>query len=661
MATGRLEDSHQLVTISFSARSQGELNRYKFLSGPSVWQVRGSMQPLYPATNDQQFDSRFYNQQRRIYNEVRAKQVAVVQRGSVHGIDQLCHQMRYQLERYFKRMPQPLAGYCQQLIIGDSSGSNSELDAAVRRLGIIHLFCISGMHIILITNLVQVVGAYLGIEKELLDRMLIVFLPMYLIIGGGSTSLVRAVIMAEVALCQKILKMDGLDGWAISLIVGLLWNPYLLFNLGGQLSYLLSLSLPLLEKGISPLKQCWWLSLLSLPAILYHVFEFHLLSLVASYVMIPLFGTLIFPLVVISAVSFLLTPVIANIGNSLLLVFQRLLTFFSDLPGEIHYGKPSLWWAVILFIVTLCLIENSSKRWYVILGSLYFACFMLIHFPLHGEVTFVDIGQGDNIIVETPFKRRVYMIDTGGKVTFQQPKWAKMYTKNDVSHRVTVNYLKSQGISKVDTIYLSHHDADHIGYLPTVIKEMDVKQVAVPAGMESQSALINKLRESDFDGQLIPVTDKSKQINPELKAVHPFAPGKAENGDSMALYGRFGGHNFMFTGDLDRKGELEVLQHYPGIKADVLKLGHHGSRTASDPQFLKGLGVRIGIISAGRFNRYKHPNDEVVAELKQDHILPLSTQQYGMIKYQYYGDHGRWITKLKGDELRWTLPNSLNN
>lgn len=116
-------------------------------------------------------------------------------------------------------------------------------------------------------------------EREKIDWVLVIGLPFYLIIGGGSTSLIQAVIMAEVTLGQRLFKMDALDGWAISLIAGLLWNPYLLFN-GGQLSYL-SLILQVLT-GEEGAERCWLLGLLSLP-ILSRTFEFHLLlDLVAN-------------------------------------------------------------------------------------------------------------------------------------------------------------------------------------------------------------------------------------------------------------------------------------------------------------------------------------------------------------------------------------------
>nr|WP_303094129.1 hypothetical protein [Limosilactobacillus mucosae] len=93
----------------------------------------------------------------------------------------------------------------------------------------------------------------------------------------------------------------------------------------------------------------------------------------------------------------------------------------------------------------------------------------------------------------------------------------------------------------------------------------------------------------------------------------------------------------------------------------MLKLSHHGSRTGSDPKFLSRLQPRYGIISAGRFNRYGHPNSVTIKNLRRLGITPVSTQQYGMISYCYYQNQGYWKTRLKGDELKWMLPPYANS
>ncbi|MGM9907712.1 DNA internalization-related competence protein ComEC/Rec2 [Limosilactobacillus sp.] len=657
-AIGTNRQSGTRESLAFNVRDPRLLAQFRQLDRPTDWQLTGTIQPVMPATNENEFDLRHYYQQRRVYNQVRLDCPPTVSNIAHWDLRDRCHRWRWQLGNYFNQMPEPLAGYCRQLIIGQGSPSNDQLMADVKRLGIIHLFCISGMHVVLLIALMRWLGIYLWLDRELIDGILILALPLYLIIAGGAPSLVRAVIMAEAGLLRSILKLDRLDSWAVSLLVGMAWEPAVLLSLGGQLSYLLSFLLQVMDRQLSALRQSLFLSIASLPAILSYVFEFHWLSLVISYPMIPLFSFVLFPLVLVSAATYWLTPLVGELVNCLLLFFQRLMGLAAQLPGEVVFGKPAFWMALILFLLTLWCISNyrNSRRW-LILVLAYFSCFLAIHLPINGEVVFVDIGQGDCIIIREPLNRHVMMIDTGGKLNFgrHQPSQTR-----DTATRTSINYLKSRGIDHLDTIYLSHRDTDHIGYLPTVLRNIRVKRIAVPAGMEKQAVLTRKVGTAN-QPQIIPVTDQHPNIDPNLRILHPFAPGEAKNEDSMVLTGRFGGKQFLFTGDLDRAGERAVIERYPGLHADVLKLGHHGSKTASDERFLDQLQPQWGIISAGRFNRYHHPDDGVVASLHQRRIRVLSTQQYGMIRYVYTQQGGLWRTTLKGEEVKWTLPNCLNN
>ncbi|WP_325064742.1 DNA internalization-related competence protein ComEC/Rec2 [Limosilactobacillus rudii] len=632
------------------------------LSMPMLWTIEGQIQPILPRTNDNQFDNQRYNYHQHICNQMRIKKVdqMVVQRG--RGIV-ICHIIRKRLSLYFARLPRPLSTYCQQLIIGSSDDNTTELMVSVKKLGLLHLFCISGMHIVLLTVMVRYLLVYLWWYRENIDIFLIILLPFYLIIGGGSVSLLRATIMAEIGLLHKYFHLDSLDGWAISLLIGLMIDPLALLTLGGQLSYLLSFMLQVFPVTLSNLKQSFFLNLVSLPSMLSYVYEVHILSFIVSYLVIPFFSVIIFPSVLIGAISFRLVPTVTYIINAGLKYFQLLLDWLSLLPGTIHFGKPPLILAVVLFIGTLVMVYRQlDLRGWLLLALIYVLTFLTIHFPINGEVTFIDIGQGDSILIREPFNKKVIMIDTGGKLVFNQFRCEQKRQQDD-AQRVTINYLKSKGINQIDVIFLSHHDADHIGYLPTILSNIRVKQIVVPAGMENQPAFLKK-----FHGVaksqvplIIPVTDNDDLNRFPLQVLHPFTAGQGKNEDSLVLAGTFGGKRFVFTGDLDQQNEKKVIQKYPQLKADILKIGHHGSKTASNPEFLQALAPQYAIISAGRFNRYHHPDEVTINTLRQLSINYLSTQQFGMIKYVYYGEHGKIKTTLKGDETRWTLPNYLIN
>ena len=646
------------VNLVYYGKNDRETERFAQIRSLSKWTVNGQIQPIEPATNFNQFESQRYYWQFHIYNQVKCKQVQVllVNRANLF---QKCHLIRANLYNYFNQLPHPLNGYCQQLILGMKNSQNDELMQNVKKLGLLHLFCISGMHVVLLTNCLRKLLVYCRFNREDIEWLLICALPFYLIIGGGSISLIRATIMAEMGLVQKLTHLSPLDGWALSLIGGLIYDPWLLFTLGGQLSYLLSFSLHVIPPEITGYRQSFLLNLIGLPSIISFVYELHVLTFVCSFIIIPIFSWFIFPAVIISAFLFKLFPGGVFLINHCLNIFERVLGTLSQFPGMISFGKPINVMTWILFCLTLLIIDHYRIKMLLILGGAYLITFTLIHIPLYGEVTFVDIGQGDSAIIRYPFSNRVELIDTGGKLIFGKQK---SRTKNNYAVRTSINYLKSCGVKRIETIYLSHHDTDHIGYLTAYLQNFQIEKIAVPSGMEKQQALL-KLIPADCQRlpQIIPVKAGCHFANSKLFVLHPFDKGKGNNEDSMVLAGTFGKMKFLFTGDLDRSGEEKLIQYYPNLQYDVLKLGHHGSRTSSKPSFIKKVDPTVGIISAGRRNRYGHPNKETIETLKSNNVKVISTQTRGMIRYRYIGTNSSWQTKLRGDEFQWMLPRSNNN
>lgn len=645
------------VNIIYFIKSEQELRQVKAINQATICQITGDKQPLEPATNFNQFDSAAYYRQLHIYNQVKCRTIQF-HTYSQPNLIQRCHVLRAKLYRYFEDLPHPLSGYCQQLILGMKNPQNDDLMRDVKRLGLLHLFCISGMHVVLLVTSLRKVLIRCHCNYEDIDWLLIVVLPFYLIIAGGSVSLVRAVIMAEMSLINRVTRLSSLDGWAISLLGGLVMDPWLLMTLGGQLSYLLSFSLHVLPATFTSFQRSLLLNLISLPSILAFTYEFHILTFICSFVVIPIFSVVIFPAVILSSIGYFFLPGLAFLTNGLLRIFDNVLGILSDLPGIISFGKPALLISWLMFIITLVLIDRLQVRRVVLLAMTYLLAFLLIHFPLYGEINFVDIGQGDSTIIRYPFSNHVEMIDTGGKLNFGK---RKQQSKIDNATRTSVNYLKSCGIKKIQTIYLSHHDVDHIGYLPTILRNFNVEQIVVPKGMENQRALLRLIpADSLTTPEIIPVT-AGKQINhSQLAILHPFEKGEGKNEDSVVLWGQFGQLSFMFMGDLDRNGERKICRRQPSLRSDILKLGHHGSRTASDPQFIAQLQPKFGIISAGRQNRYGHPNQETLDTLGKYNVRPVSTQRYGMIRYRWWGNNYNWQTKLKGDEYQWMLTPSKN-
>lgn len=657
-------EHHQQLQVYGRIKSVEQQQQLLHLDQMTTWQVKGTLAPLAIATNVNQFNAQQYARTRRVYNQLTVDQIINIHAQPSHGMTffrDWCHQCRYALIRYFDTMPKMLKVYCNSLLIGNVLSEFSDVMTGVTQLGLIHLFSISGMHVFLFVGLIRLVMVYAWIDREVINWVLVGVLPAYFIIGGGATGLVRATIMAEITLIcgSRFFHLSKIDIWSLSLIGGLVYQPLLLMTLGGQLSYLLALMLHFLPSE-KPLLGAIMMNLAGVPSILNTIYDWHVLSLFASYLMIPFFGTVIFPLVIGTALLDWLFPAVGQLADHFLTYFQALVDAVGKLPGMIHFGKPPAVVLLSLLVVTMLVyVAPDCWRWWRLLGVLYLLTFIGIHTPITGEVVFFDIGQGDSFLIREPFNRRVTMIDTGGRLSFAKPSWARTTPVTSRAKRVSVNYLKSRGISRIDNLCLSHQDADHIGDTAEILKNMRVTQISFPRGMERQRNFQQKVLPlaNQQGSRLLPVIAGTKIPNLPLKVIYPFTPGKGANEDSMVLMGRFGGLQFLFMGDLDRDGERAIIQRYPQLRTDVLKLGHHGSKTASDPAFVKQVAPQMAIISAGRLNRYGHPNNETMRLLKRQHIRAVSTQQYGMINYRYgFFCQPTWHTRLKGDELKWMLP-----
>ncbi len=224
------------------------------------------------------------------------------------------------------------------------------------------------------------------------------------------------------------------------------------------------------------------------------------------------------------------------------------------------------------------------------------------------------------------------MIDTGGKLNFTGKKITPQVNK------ITLPFLKAQGISQIDGLFVSHQDADHIGDLGPLLEQVKVKKLYMAQGLIAnpsfQKRIDGKIRHTKLVELLAGMQVKEPKIN--FSVVYPFKAGEGKNEDSLSLAFELANKRWMFTGDLGQDGEKEIMNKI-GIQVDYFKLGHHGSKTSSNPEFLKSLQPKEVFISAGRKNRFGHPHPETLATLKKQQIPWVSTQDCGMISWTYGG------------------------
>lgn len=626
-------EKRQWVNGYYRIRTLAEKKTLLQINKTKIWNVTGKVLPLQAPTNEAQFDWRRFYQGKNIFLAFAVTHYTLqkVPPGQMAWRGRL-HDLRQALRLKLKRLPRPLDWYSATLLLGIRSSDADKTLADITRLGLLYLFSLSGLHVFYVVKTLRRFLKLLRLPKWLEILVVLGVLPVYAILGGASASLVRAVWMCWLKLATRLIKGVRLKLatiWAVVLLLELWRYPALFYQLGAQLSYLLTLVI-VTSKTSSNWLFNLKLNAFSAPLVLYYTYQWNFLTFLITGWMNLIFEYIILPVTFIGAV----VPFLQNLAAQLLQLISSGLNLLARLPSNLILGRPPLI-MVLFWLGVLLWLQGSSKkiRWLALLGMSYFLTFLLLRYPLSSEVVYFDIGQGDCTLIRERFSRRVILIDTGGKVHFSMPNWKKHPTKTS-GETIVANYLLSKGITRIDQLYLTHQDADHVGNFPSLSQLIKIKQIIVPAGMENLPSFKHRLAKSAVMPEAVKgVTDRVKLSDPHLKLLHPFARGQGTNADSLVLWLDFYGLKCIFTGDLDRKGELAVSKKYPNLTADVLKMGHHGSKTATDPKFVQQLAPKVAIISAGRHNRYGHPNQETLVTLQKAKVPYYVTAKVGMIKF----------------------------
>jgi competence protein ComEC len=248
------------------------------------------------------------------------------------------------------------------------------------------------------------------------------------------------------------------------------------------------------------------------------------------------------------------------------------------------------------------------------------------------RLTFLDVGQGDSIVIQYP-NGTVWVVDAGGirdptSDGVRRPQF-------DVGEAVVSRYLWWLWVRKLDRIVLSHPHQDHAGGLPALLKNFRVARFDY--GEPRQDPMLDRLRELARERQVefrsVSAGEAARVGGVRIDFANPSADGVARstNDNSVVLYLHFGRFSALLTGDLERDGELGLLARSPSVNALLLKVAHHGSRSATLDSFLTQVRPRWAVLSAGRNNPFGHPAREVLLRLVHHGARPLLTLDQGAI------------------------------
>ncbi|KRM19049.1 late competence protein comec, dna transport [Ligilactobacillus hayakitensis DSM 18933 = JCM 14209] len=634
--TGFWDERKQNIMVSYRVKSKAEKEKFAKINQILYLSCDGVVSNIRGPGNENEFNFQRLNYSKKIYNTLQCKKIIfskLPKQNPIQNINNRIHIIRIKIFLYLNALPYNLRGYAVMLTIGMRNQDFEKVNQNIKNMGLLYIFCLSGMHVQYIVKFIKKLLQSLRITSDWTSVILLFILPCYLILAGSSSSIIRAVMMVWLPIFSDLIlknKLDTLTSWSLTMLINLVFNPLIAYNMGMQLSYLLSLALILCEnKNIIELNLK--MTGYSIPLMLWHTYQWNLLTTIFSICIVPVFEFVIIPAV---ALGIFIHP-FTGISENILALISLSFSFFNKLPFLVTFGKPSLW-VVVLLILNMFLLEIDSFRKFGLIFQvgIYLFSFFQIHYFSPEEVTFFDIGQGDSALIKGKGSRDVTVIDTGGRVAFKQKKWQQPQTQTTSGQRVIQNYLYSKGITRINSLYLTHKDDDHIGNFPSLSKGMKIDEIYVPSGMEAENNFLDKVNQTTlYRTRIVPITSQNYSKQNSLQILHPFERGKGENEDSLVLIYSFKGIKFLFMGDLDQENELKILQRYPALKCDVLKVGHHGSKTSSSADFISTIKPKEAIISAGYHNMYQHPNIETIETLNLNNVVYNITFETGMVKF----------------------------
>jgi len=520
-------------------------------------------------------------------------------------------------------------GYLDTFILGNKDYIDKEVYNNYKNNGIIHIFSISGMHISILSSIILYVLNKIRNNKYNII-FVISFLLFYLVLTNYQASIVRTIMFYIVLHVSKLLKLNISTKSSLLLAVSLILiiNPKYIFNIGFLYSSIISFTLIYYSnrfnnKYILNLLYISFMSfLVSLPITINNNYIVNLLSIFINLIFVPLVSFILYPLSLITFVFTCLYP--------LFNFFISITEYLSNLISSINIfcvtiPKLNLLYIGIYYIV-LYLSLSKNKKYFILLILIMIFIKYVNFFDSGFYLYYLDVGQGDTSVIK--YKDKTIVIDTGGN-----PFNASYKISDNV-----IQFFHSVGITNIDLLILTHGDYDHMGEAINIVENFKVKKVIFNCGEfnELEKKLINVL-----DRKKISYYSCIKELNIDNNKLYFLNSGEYgnENDNSSVIYTELNNYKFLFMGDAGVEVEEDLIEKFNLQNIDVLKVGHHGSKTSSGKEFIDEINPKYSIISVGKNNRYGHPNKEVLNNLNKSKVY--RTDQDGSIMF-----------KIKNDKLK---------
>ena len=556
-------------------------------------------------------------------------------------------------------LPPDAAVVARGILLGDKSNMDDQLRLAFSRSGLSHVIAVSGMHVsYVITLLFIVIKIFKGNRRKSI-LMVTVFLIFFMFLTGASNSAVRASIMALLMLGAELFyrKQDPLTSLGISAAVIVLLNPFAAFDVGFMLSFAATLGILLfgdllltnatkllkLEKKDTKLAKigknlvlmittCISAQVFTIPVVAFHFQEVSLWAVITNLFVVPLVPvvmTAVFFLFVLGLIWLPIAVPAAGFTYMLIQLILAIVYFFGSLPfGVLAFGEVSAFFLLVYGLAVLTgvfLLKHKRGIWVFVPSASILALLVLCgtFMALHAEVAqviFINVGQGDCSLIKLSGNRDI-LIDGGGTPSYQSDR--------DIGHSVVRPYLLQHGVTDIEYMIASHGHDDHVRGLTSIIREMPVKNLILSIDFgedEAAQELVAMAKERGVEVyQFASGADIRFSNTVCLRALMPTKDWSErtidENNRSLVMKFDYGNNSVLYMGDLEQKGEEYMLSHIQtDFRADILKVGHHGSKTSTTQELLDAVNPKYAYIPVGR-NSFGHPDNGVMKRLQNKNTV----------------------------------------
>ncbi len=552
------------------------------------------------------------------------------------------------------------AAVCKAMLFGNKNEIDKDTKVLFRRNGIAHILAISGLHISFLAMLLFKLLEKAGISVKFRAIISGGAIILYGMMVGFTASAFRAICMFLLYLTAAVIKRtyDMLTAMSVALTLVSLTEPEMLGDSGLRLSYLAVLGVGyfyasyrkrsrdigggksiegIRGKTAESLGVSLFVFLTTLPAVLMTYSEAAFYSVLLNLMIIPFMSVLlttIITLVIAGGMGIPAVPVLPAAAIKIILGLYkascRIMTAHN--MGRTNVGSPRMWQVIIFYILLIAAVRYRGRYIRGITSvSLAAAVAVLFICPLSGlNVWMLDIGQGDCMVIcegSRVFKpRSVYVIDCGSS------------TKKQVGERRLVPMLKYYGVDRIDGVFVTHPDSDHLNGIEELVagaKEENLKigTIFVYEGFLADADILNAAKDIKLTGLHRGMCIDDGEL--KIKVLYPYTgcPTEDTNEASLIMRVSYGDFSMITTGDAGETAEGYLVRHESAFSGcSILKVGHHGSSASTGKELLDLYRPGVALISCGEDNPYGHPHAQTLQRLKNTGTIVYRTDKSGAVR-----------------------------